>query len=62
MPEIVSYARKEEEIGKDVDGYPIIKYSEDKTKPETVNYSKLIMPLLIEVQHLKKEIEELKNK
>jgi hypothetical protein len=59
MPEIISYERTKEVVGVDKDGWEIIKYREDKTKPQTVNYSKLVVPLLIEVQKLKKQIEAL---
>ena len=61
MPEIVSYKRTETIVGRDVDGYPIIEYGVDLTKPETVNYSMLIMPLLIEVQNLREENDLIKT-
>jgi hypothetical protein len=62
MPEIVSYKRQIEWTEATEEDGKKIKSVTNTNIPETINYSKLIMPLLIEVQHLKKEIEKLKNK
>ena len=65
MPEIISYKRNiiYKEIT-DPEGLKrkVVDRIETTNEPETVNYSKLIIPLLKEVQKLREEIELLKNK
>jgi hypothetical protein len=59
-PELVSYERKEKIEGYDKDGVPHIRY-DDSNIPETVCYDRLITPLLIEVQVLKKRCDAMEK-
>jgi hypothetical protein len=60
MPELVSYETEAVVKGTDEAGSPIIEY-EQSGVPESVEYSKLILPMLKEIQKLKQENQALKD-